>query len=538
MTSQESVLPYLNDRERKAAYDLIVAGCHHLWSKNKLDETKLDRVLGLFGDLAEKDPLFLAHLTSWVMKNSDSRDLKVLTIFANSLSDADGTPFSKGSKYCKPNWRSVSQAALQELEPKLVLRVLHLALRKGKFGSRTEGTHYSKTLKTAAKKYLKYREEHSYILKGIREKGLRKVASNLYRLTRSAPSKNAVEILGWEQTPGFPGSGAVLQKNVIDFSGLTDLQIAEKIREERIPVMTALGALGTAATKLSPVVAVSLLERCTPSQAVVYTGLFEDQGLLEHAEIRDLYKTKIAGAKTLDRADRMNQVKSEEVKKIMRAARSEERKRAVGDLGKVFEHIDISSSMHRGLQLAKDRSAVIAECVQNPEVNFHWGVFADSGRVLQKPTTFEKDAFTQILYPFKTGGCTNCFALYEEARRLGCTTDVFITDQGHNYGTVAQHINKARSKGYPDPELVVIVDTNENDYGFLKEGFESAGIPVAMLKPSALNESALVAEAIRHGIKGTSKVLEEIMSTTLLELPNWWDAISTKTTVDRNLFSA
>ena len=175
MTSApENKLSYLDDTQRLEAYNAITQGCAHLWSKNKLQdgsvdsvpqkdgttkrvqrEDRLTPVLRLFAELAEKDPLFLAHFTSYAMRKLDSKDLKVVTAFAASLSDADGTPFSPGSDYKKPNWRLVSQAALQNLDPKQALRVVELANKKQSFGSKPEATHFSKHLKTALRRYLR-----------------------------------------------------------------------------------------------------------------------------------------------------------------------------------------------------------------------------------------------------------------------------------------------------------------------------------------------------------------------------------------------
>ena len=89
----ERELGFLSDQDRLNAYQTIVNGCQHLWSKGKLVPEKLNPVLDTFMVLAEKDPYFLAHFTSYAVKKLDSKDLKVVSIFVNSLSDADGTAF-------------------------------------------------------------------------------------------------------------------------------------------------------------------------------------------------------------------------------------------------------------------------------------------------------------------------------------------------------------------------------------------------------------------------------------------------------------
>ena len=41
-----------------------------------------------------------------------------------------------------------------------------------------------------------------------------------------------------------------------------------------------------------------------------------------------------------------------------------------------------------------------------------------------------------------------------------------------------------------------------------------------------LKESANIAETIKHALKGTNTILNEIMATPLLTLPQWWFSLS------------
>ena len=519
----ESQLTYLNDSDRLKAYQAIVDGCSHLWSKNKLQKDKLASVMDTFAMLAEKDPYFLAHFTSYAIKKLPSKDLKVVATFVNSLSDADGTPFAPGSKFNKPNLRAVSQAALQDMDPKLVTRVMELANTKMKVGSkRDSATHFSRSLKTAVKKYLKFREENPRALEGIRKAGFSNTVKNIYRNVHVSPSVEAAGMLNWPQKDGRQ---ITVKKDLFDFSGMTDLQIAHKIRENKLPPQGALGALPG---KISPVVAVAILEQASGDQAVVLTTMFEDQGLLKNKEVKKVYTEKVKTAKTaLDRVERFQKELDEDLKQSLKTVKAAKRKEDVGDVGKVFLHIDISSSMDSALTIAKDSGATLAECVKNPVDNFHWGVFHKDGKVLPTPTSFEKDAFQQVLYGIRANGMTNCMALYEEARRRKCDVDVYITDQDHNCGDVQTFVLQAAAKGLGKPKAAVIVNVNNpgNRFQTLKKGLESAGIPVSEISVDALKESALVSQAIKSALLGANAVIEEIMSEPLLTLPNWWYSV-------------
>ena len=524
-TAGEDSLPYLDDNERMKIYNLLSNGCQHLWSKGKLQDEKMSSVLNDFAVLAERDPLFLARFTSYVYKKSDSKDLKVVSLFANSLSDADGTPFSLHSEFKKPNWRIISQAAFCELDPKLALRVLKLANTKKAFGSKQAGTHFSRHLKTAARKYLKYREANSKALEGAKKAGLGNTIRSLYRIARIAPSPEACQILRWKQKSGYPGADIEIKKSTMfDFSGMSDLQIAEKIRKEKLKPQPVVGALPD---KISPVVAAAILEQCSGDQAVILTSLFEDQGLLKNKEVLSVYNDRIKGAKNaLDRVDRIKKDLDESTREILKQTKADVRKEQVGDIGRVFLHIDISGSMHDAIRVAIDKGAIIAECVKDPEKNFFWGAFNQDEYQLKLPQKFTKDGFAAALYGLRPDGMTNCFACYQRARQLDCDTDIFVTDGQHTQGVAALALEYAIKLSHdkrPKNAVIIKCGTYTNH---LEEGLRANKIPYSVISAEQLSESALVAQSIRTAVLGKIAIVEDILKTPFLELPKWWGSVN------------
>ncbi|MFA5312784.1 MAG: hypothetical protein WC375_05595 [Methanomassiliicoccales archaeon] len=141
-----TIMPEFTDDKRLEVYKMLTSACTHLFSKNKLVPEKFMAAAAIFADLTKNDPIFMAHLTAWAMKG-DSKDLKVLAVFFNSLNDADGTPFFKGSSKNKPNLRQVSYACLQKLDPHLAERVLLFC--NTKFGVKNllnESRHFKRHL--------------------------------------------------------------------------------------------------------------------------------------------------------------------------------------------------------------------------------------------------------------------------------------------------------------------------------------------------------------------------------------------------------
>lgn len=528
--NSEHQLSYLNDADRLKIYQRIISGCDHLYSKGKLQVEKAKEVLEEFMKLADDDPYFLAHFTSYANTKMQSKDLKLFSTFANSLSDADGTLFQIGEQngkpiygnIKKPNLRIISQAAIQtdSFDAKMIERLIELANMKQTLGKRfKEGTHFARSLKTAIEKYIKFRESNPRAIEGIKKAAMSRRFQNIYRALHIAPSMEVASILGWNQKKG----GKVTKVKFFDFKGMTDIEIAEKIRKEKLKPIAVMGALEK---KISPVIAAAILEQCTGDQAVIFREVFDSQGLLKNKDVVRLFEEKVKTAKTaLDRVDRINTEVDETVQKILKNARSEVRKEQVGDIGKIFVHIDISTSMTDAIEKAKEYCSIFSECVSNPEQNFRWGTFGERGHQLAQPQSYQKDGFYAALYRRRaTDGSTDCFGCFEIARKEGCDIDVYFTDGGHNVGIPAQRLKKYAEKGYVFPKVVIIVKCGSYS-STLKNSLQENNIPVVEIDPKALKESALVSQTIKEALKGPLVVIEEIMNTPLLKLPRWWSSI-------------
>lgn len=517
-------LPFLSSEERLKAYQLIVNGCSHLWSKNELQKDKLSQVLQILIPLTKTDPYFLAHLTSYAFKKSQSRDLQVVLAYISSLSSADGTPFSLGSEYVKPNLRSVGLSALHMLDPKMVDRVVQIANTKyGVPGYLNEAQHFPTTLRTSVRKYLEYMNQHPERVVGIKKAGLGKTLKRIYVAMKWKPSEEIVKILRWKRKDIEVDFG----DRPYNFEKLSDLQIARLIRKEQIPYIGIMGELARIGKRVSPVIAVAMLEQATGNQAVIMRATFEDAGILKDPDVFKMYKEKIKLAKTaIDRADTISSNASMEVKEALSQARAANRQAQTVGIGKVYLHLDDSGSMQDVRDIAIHRGATIAECVNDARENFRWGLFGARGIELPLPREFVRDAFAQVLFGQRDGGSTNCFALYPNAREFGADVDIFVTDQDHTDGNLSAKIKKYH-ENHPDvakPKACVIIHVTGRYRSphTVKEAYEANGIPAIEMQPETLVESALVVEAVKNAILGPIAIIDEIMESELLRLPRYY----------------
>jgi len=511
--------------DRLEFYNFITTGCTHLYSKGKFQDDKFMAIAPAFIKFAKDDPIFMAHLLSWAMKK-ESKDLQVVSTFFNGLSDADGTPFFKGSNKNKPNFRSASSAAIQMMAPNLALRVLELT--RFKFGVKdylTEAGHYPTTLGTALRKYILYRESNPDMIRGLKTAGLGNKFKKMYKLLHMAPTIETAAILGWKQ------KGRIIEKISYNLSELTWQEAIEKIKKDKISPIVALSSVPT----INAPIAKALLERCTGNQAIILQNMFRNRGFLDIPEIKELFVEKVKTAKTVvDRIDTLAKDLSDEDKKEMSEVRSKVRKEQFGKVGKIYMHIDGSSSMSGAIEFAKEAGAIIAECVNDPQEDFAWGVFRDGtrGRTLKLPDEFTKEGFHQALYGLRAdAGGTNCAACYGLAREFGAEVDIYVTDQQHNTGNFIELIKKF-TEFFPRPKASLIVNFSSDivlghfrrSGGIpLQDSFEKMGIPYSILKPEAVKSSALVAQAIATAIKGMSAIIDEIMDIPILRLPRWYN---------------
>lgn len=528
-----NILPEYSDEKRLSIYKMIISACTHLFSKGSLQEAKFQEIAKVFADLAIHDPIFMAHLTAWA-STRDSKDMKVLSVFFNALNDANGTPFFKGSTRNKPNFREVSFAVLQTLDPHLVLRVLDLCHKKFEVKDCLNmSRHFPTGMKTAMRKYIHYREQNPDMIRGMKKAGLGKTFQNIYRLTRTAPNAEAASILNWKQKDGKE----IEMEKLPDFSGKTSKEIAEEIERSKLSIMVAMSVIPK--EKITAAVAKAMLKNCTGNQSIILYNWFSRNGFLDVKSIKELFADKVKTATTaVDRIEILTKNADAEDKKVMSKVRSEKRKEVTkgSPIGKIYMHIDASGSMIRAIEFAKNSASIIAECVNNPAENFRWGMFGNKGVELDNPKEFTKEDFHAALYGRTANmGSTDCIALYGNSRKFGADVDVYVTDQGHNIGTISKRIREyhENNTNVVKPRAAIIIDMdNLGDNGLLASELKRAGIPYSIIRPDALKESALVAQSIRAAMVGELAIVEEILDTKLPILPKWWGKVSSAPKVE------
>jgi hypothetical protein len=485
--------------ERLAIYKTITAGNVHVWSKNKYQAQIGEPIFTNLLKLGKNDPYFLAHLMS---QDSLTKDLQVLGATANFHSDADGSLFSGDSELRKPNLRVISSALVQQMNPMLVHRMLWFAQQR-----HNEKKFFNSPMRTAAVKYLRYREANKKLLESAVKGTFKRHLQDIYRLLGIYPSDEAAIILKWKQR----GKSLEIVKTSL-FEGLTPVQISNKIVKENIPFAMALSQI----QNLTPIIGKALASVASPRQLTIHTSTWEELGLFTDATFTKYYQDTLS--KIGDETDRaINTEKLGKAKDIVEEVRAEQRKKTfTHELGikKVFIHVDASGSMTSFFNVACDVAAKIAEIIPDPENNLKWGMFNTSGKMLANPQKYTSGGFQAIMYGKTAGGGTDITALMPEADKHQTDLNVFVTD-GEN--TTPARFAKKQKYG-------VIVQVGNYSQTFYREASRNFEQLIEM-RPEHFLGSNLVVQAFAKAIKGEEVIIEQIMSTKLLELPRWWKFI-------------
>lgn len=507
--------------DRLRIYNELTRGTRHLFSKGQFQPQVFQHYAEVLMPLVENDPIFLAKLATYLCENSNSKDLKVMAVYMNSLSIANGQPFFPGATINKPNLRLISALLLQKLDPFLASRTIKLAAtHKWPKSGTIPATHFPRVLETAAKKYLGYRENRPDMVRGALKAGMKRSFIDLYRFTHLSPSDTVADILRWKQKESDAGRTVAFS-----FSGMTDLEVAQYIVERKLSVPYALGLLDR---KVSPVIGVSLLQQATPNQVIILRSMFDELGITNHPELLKILGEKASKATSgIDRIERIKTQASSETQRALEEARAISRKETLNKfkIGKVCLRVDCSGSMERAIEVAKNYAATIAEMVPDPTTNFMWGRFDLKFQRFPHPQKFIKEGFHQVLFGVRAdGGGTDVLCGWQNARGFGADVDIIITDGQDTKGNLAARISAL--SGRPSAIVIIPVDGSSRYMPHFATYLRAAGIPTVEIPPSELRSAAGVAEAIGNAMVGDLGIIQRIMATEYPEIPSWYGAVS------------
>jgi len=301
---------------------------------------------------------------------------------------------------------------------------------------------------------------------------------SLYASLHIKPSEKAQQILFDEVPP--EGSKPWVVKQL---RKLPPVEAARFIVRYRVPYLVAVGAV----SKVTPTVAIALLEQMSPQEMLNNLSSLERRGLLSDPEVRKLAEEKIEAAKQDKRISTLKMdLAAQRVDKQLAAkvkeARDERVEQKVEIALPTALFIDKSGSMAPAIEAGKQIAALVAPIAKAGL----WVVAFDTvAREIKSQGTSMSDwerAFKHI----KSDGGTSVGSALEilRRRRIAVEQIVIVTDEEENTAPMLADVYKRyRDELNVDPSFIIVrvrsqsplLEDQLNDVGAMCSRFEFEG---------------------------------------------------------------
>lgn len=444
-----------------------------------------------------EDPAFFAHLISWNRINGSVRDSKVaLPMVTIGGGEVNG------------EFVENADAHLLSLDPRSMVGALRFARESAIPGLKHRAWDHTVGV---VREYLRDREAN----RGAMERAIaahRASIKSLFAITHTKPSP-------WTQRTLFMGDyslGAPLLTAIRDLSKMPALEAAGTIIEQRIPFLTAKGALG--ARVKEPALVLALIERMSPTELMTNAKSLESWGMNDVPELRAAFaaaleKAKGSKANVLKTSVAAGKVKSEVVREALKATQEARLSRDIeGDwlvLG------DKSGSMHTAIDIARQVAAILARSVKGKV----YLVFFDTSPYFHDVTGKTHEEIVALTRHMVAGGGTSigCGLQMILDRKLSVDGITIVSDGGENSVPLFHETYAKYAKAMDAEPTVYMYETDgepnvlaarSRAFGFDMQVVQLRGLPIDHYSLPNLVQTMRVA---RYSL------IDEIMSTPLLK---------------------
>ncbi len=384
-------------------------------------------------DIYQLNPDLMVRFASYALLETDWRDLKVATCALMLVQPRAGQPIrdERGRvEFHDDDDRAIGEAMLlwyqrgqtRMMNPKAVLRVAQLlevpqiaALnRRAGFADPASTKAPLGRWRSAARKWLRRREENLPLLQGLVRAGFKETIKKLARKAGYKPlNQTFYELLNWPQKQWAAGHRSVgLQDlNLVKkerFDGFSEAEICQWIEAERLSFKDTVGRL-PADVGLTPAIMVALLPTLSDRDLRILTPTLESLGLLQVPQIVARWKVAIERSTDQRALNIIRNVQSESIKEALETASDRAVQQAVAkatedlDLHVMFL-IDKSGSMDVAIEQSKEALSRILAGFSPGKV--HIATFDNMGTIM-KPKAPTRRAVAHMLSRVRAGGMTN-----------------------------------------------------------------------------------------------------------------------------------
>ena len=394
----------------------------------------IEQVYRTLADIWQANNELGARLASYVMKETDWRDMKVVCAAFMLVQSRAGEPITeeeKGKKvvlFHDDDYREIGEAMIKLYErgsnrmmnPKLIQRIGQvLALpgvaatnRRLRFGNPHKRKPFVGRYYKAVTDWLDFREANISLLEGLRKAGYANTVKSLARMVGYKPkSKRFFEVLGWKQKQAAEGHRAIgltdLQIRKLTFEGLSEKEICEKIVAEKLGWKQVMGMLPPD-IGLTAAIFVAMLDQFSDKDLTILTPTLEEFGLLKHDAIKQRWQEAIAKQDDQRARNIAKNIRDRETAKKLEDSADAAVVKAVAQATKevdvhIMFIIDVSGSMQGAIETSKEALSMIVQGF--PEDKLHISCFNTVGTLL-KPRQYSSAGIKHMLKSIGAAGGT------------------------------------------------------------------------------------------------------------------------------------
>lgn len=499
----------------------------------------------------------MAHFASYVLRETEWRDLKVATCALMLVQPLAGAPVTDQDgqvAFHEDDYRAIGEAMLlfyehkspHMLNPKGVLRVAELletpeiaALnRQAGFASPTSKKAPLGRWKSAATKWLRLRETNPPMLQGVVRAGFKETLKKIARKAGYKPQSQAFfEVLNWKQTQSEQGHRQVGMQDLAlqsrgRLDGLSEAEICEKIVAEGLDFKETLGRL-PAEVGLTPAILLTLLPGMGDRDLRRLTPTLEELGLLSIPQVKARWDEAVQQATDQRALHIAKNVKNRALRQQLEAASDHAARKAVASVVSeralhVMFLIDKSGSMQGAIEQSKEAlSRILAGF---PQDRVHIASFDTAGTVMV-PKAPNRLAVQYMLRKVTAGGGTihgaAVQALHRAGTRIPDDADLVVIVVGDEAGERGEVLGRVFERlGYTPAAMALIVNVAWGRGTTVQDAARYLQVPFAEVTVASFDDPYQVPRVLRALLDvpvaggrsaGPSQWVDKIMATPLLD---------------------
>jgi len=519
----------------------------------------IEQVYGTVADIWQANNELAARLASYIMKETDWRDMKVVCAAFMLVQSRAGEPIMEeqnGKKvvlFHDEDYRSVGEAMIKLYErrsnrmmnPKLIQRVGEVLSLPGvvtmnrtlNFGNPHKRKPFVGRYYNAVTDWLEFRETNISLLEGLKKSGYSKTVQSLARMVGYKPkSKRFFEVLGWKQKQAAEGHRSVgltdLEIRKVSLEGLSEKEICERIVAEKPGWKQVMGMLPKQ-LGLTPAIFVAMLDQFSDKDLTILTPTLEESGLLKHEPIKQRWQEAILKQEDQRARNIAKNIRDKETARKLAESADAAVVKAVAEATKeadihIMFIIDTSGSMQGAIETSKQALSMVVQGF--PPEKLQIASFNTVGTVL-KPRHHSAAGIQHMLKGIGASGGTIYSSAIDAFRdsgvRIPDEADLIlfaVGDEAGEYGEVlAQHV---RNAGYAVKAIAHIVNVAERmpRGNTLRRAAEVLGLPYTEVNVEQFTDVYQVQRTLKAVLEAQpfrekGSMIEKIMQTELLVSP-------------------